>query len=263
MRLYFQKIGSGAPILILHGLLGSGDNWISVARILSENYTVYLIDLRNHGHSPHSEIHTYKSMVEDLDELIQYENLKKIHLLGHSMGGKAAMLFGAIYPEKVYTLTLVDIAPDGYGIMAHNTQVQSHLNILIAMQNADLSKVNNRTEADKLLAGFIPDLAIRQFIMKNLHRNPNNSFIWKINIPVLINFLPEIMGPLPVKSIQAFPVLFLKGEYSDYLSDKHLSSVADYFPHAIIITIPGAGHWIQADKPDLLIDALLLNINNI
>jgi pimeloyl-ACP methyl ester carboxylesterase len=263
MRLFYQKLGQGPPVFILHGLFGSGDNWITVAHKLSDRYTVYLIDLRNHGRSPHSEINTYNAMVEDLVEIVYYENLSKIHLTGHSMGGKVAMLFGTSFPEKVSSLTVIDIAPDGYGNNTHNTEVMSHINILNAMSMADLSKVNNRNDGDRLLSVSIPDMKLRQFIMKNLKRNSDNSFIWRINIQALTEYLPEIMGPLPYKSSIAFPVLFIKGEYSGYLSDKHLSSVTDYFPRAKIITIPGAGHWIQADQPDLLIDILRLNINNI
>ena len=263
MKLFFQKSGDGDAVIILHGLLGSGDNWIGVARKLAEHYNVYLVDIRNHGRSPHDDVHTYMSIVEDINELMQLCNLRRVHLVGHSMGGKAAMLYSNLFIEKIITLSVIDIAPDGYKIITDKQQPHdSNLNILNAMLNVGLSKVSSRTEVDKLLSVSIPDLIVRQFIMKNLNRNSYNIFNWKPNIQVLINFLPEIMGPLNLRESDKFPVLFLKGEYSNYLAGKHLQSVSDFYPYAKINIVNNAGHWIHADQPDLLINALFQHFNS-
>ncbi len=263
MKLYYQKIGKGQPVLILHGLLGSGDNWITMARKLSEKYEVYLVDIRNHGRSPHDEIHSYKSVVEDIEELILSENINNIHIVGHSMGGKAAMLYTAFYPEKTRTLTVIDIAPDGYNIKQQfKIQEDSNLFILNSMLSTDLANAKSRTEIDNYLSGYITNITIRQFIMKNLQRNSDKTFSWKPNIPVLIKFLPEIMGPIDINPIDNIPVLFLKGELSGYISENHIRSVFDFFPEAKIITVPGAGHWIHSDKPDFVISELLTHFNH-
>jgi len=258
MNLFFQKTGQGPPIVILHGLFGSSDNWISMARKLAATFTVYLVDQRNHGHSPHSETNTYQNMVDDLDELLKRLDLHRIHLVGHSMGGKTAMLYGAKHPEIINTLTIIDIAPDGY---VNNTittsRIPSNQDIINAMARIDLSMVGSRTEVDKILTVPIPDPVVRQFIMKNLHRNADNSFTWKINLKALLNALPGIMGPITEFISESFPVLFIKSEISAYLSEKHLTAVKSYFPKAKIFVIPGAGHWIHADQPELLLHALL------
>jgi esterase len=199
-------------------------------------------------------------MVDDLDELLVSEDIAKIHLVGHSMGGKTAMLFGSMHPGKVTYLTVIDIAPDSYSDQTgRSPQVLTHMDIINVMLSVKLDQVASRTEIDKLLSYKIPDFTTRQFILKNLYRNPDNSFSWRLNLVAIKNALPLIMASLPVSISEAFPVCFVKGEHSNYLAGVHLASIKSYFPNYELITIPGAGHWVHNDKPDLLIEVLKLS----
>ncbi|HEY4789462.1 MAG TPA: alpha/beta fold hydrolase [Bacteroidales bacterium] len=263
MKLFFQKIGQGQPIIILHGLYGSSDNWVTAGRALASRYTVYLVDQRNHGRSGHSPEHSYALMADDLYELVSSEKLGKVLLIGHSMGGKTAMLFAALHPERVSGLVVVDIGPDSYvSLDSYSPQVIGHLNIVNAMLSVDFSKMISRTEIEKELAKTITEAPVRQFIMKNVARNHDNSLSWKLNIDALSKALPAIMGSIYLekvlgeKGIDNFPVIFFKGERSGYISEKQMELIQTYFPKAEIEIIPGAGHWVQADQPELFMVSL-------
>ena len=173
MKLNFKKTGSGPPLVILHGLFGSLDNWFSIAKELVEHYTLYLIDQRNHGDSPHAEVWNYAVMVEDLKELLDAEGLGKVFLMGHSMGGKTVMNFAMKYPDRVQKLIVADIAPRYYPI--------HHQAILEGLNSLDLKSIQSRKEADEQLALFIPELGVRQFLLKSLTRG-SEGFAWKINL---------------------------------------------------------------------------------
>jgi pimeloyl-ACP methyl ester carboxylesterase len=266
MRLFFQKIGQGPVVTILHGLYGSSDNWITVARKLADNYTVYLADQRNHGRSPHHEEHSYSLMAEDVNELMLSEGVKKSIFIGHSMGGKTAMQFAALYPEKVSALIIVDIGAGGYAETDnYSPQVISHLNIMNAMLSIDFQKMTSRTEIDNALTETIADISTRQFIMKNVQRHHDNSFGWKLNIEALFRALPAIMGPVNLTRGKAFnfPVLFIKGERSNYISPAQLSLIKEYFPESAVETIPGAGHWVHADRPEEFLNVLKIFLESI
>jgi esterase len=257
MQLYFQKTGEGPALIILHGLYGLSDNWISIARKLSVFQTVYLVDQRNHGRSPHHPEHSYPAMALDLLELMESEKIKKASIMGHSMGGKTAMLFSAMFPEKVDKLIIVDIGPGGYAnIDQHSPQVLAHLNIVNSLLSIDFEKFSSRVQIDKELALTIKDDTVRQFLMKNVHRNPDNTFSWKLNIKAISNAMPAIMGPVDLektdikKSSCKFPVLFIKGEKSDYISPQQQLLISKYFPCAVLKTITGAGHWVHAEQPE-------------
>jgi esterase len=257
MQLYFQKIGEGPALLILHGLYGFSDNWISIARKFSTDFTVYLVDQRNHGRSPHLPEHSYEAMAMDLNELIISEKIERLSIIGHSMGGKTAMIYSAIFPSSINKLIIVDIGPGGYSTVdQHSPQVLAHLNIVHAMLSIDFKQFKSRVEIDKELAKSIKDDIVRQFLMKNVHRNHDNSFSWKLNIEAISKAMPAIMGPVALEKyfkepgIPNFPVLFIKGEKSDYINDVQRILIFKFFPGATIKTIQGAGHWVHAEQPE-------------
>lgn len=256
MKLFFQKIGEGKPLIILHGLYGYSDNWITIARKLSGKFQVYLVDQRNHGRSPHSAEHDYSVMANDLFELMMSENLRQAWILGHSMGGKTAMLFAAMYPDMVTGLIVVDIGPGGYAnIDSPSSQVLTHLNIVSALQGIDLKKYSSRVDIERELARTIPSISIRQFLMKNVHRNTDNSFSWKLNVDAISKNLPLIMGKIHLDKLKnnlypSFPILFIKGEFSDYINPEQQKLIKQYFSHAQLEEISGAGHWVHAEQPE-------------
>jgi pimeloyl-ACP methyl ester carboxylesterase len=254
MKLFFRKYGNGPPLIILHGLYGSSDNWVSIAKTLSDSFTVYLPDQRNHGQSPHSEIHDYNSMRDDLFELISDLKLKKFFLAGHSMGGKTAISFAIKWPEMLNGLLIADISPFTNETTSLSAFSQ-HFAILNVILSIDLNKISTRAEAETVLLEKIPSGKVRSFILKNLQRTPNNSFIWKLNASSLLKNLKKIMEGIKLETdfsqqISGFPVIFLKGGDSDYLPPVDYRVIKNVFPAAEIIEIPGAGHWIHVDKPD-------------
>ena len=268
MKLFFQKMGEGPVLIILHGLYGLSDNWLSFARKFSENFTVYLVDQRNHGRSPHSPDHSYALMSADLVELMNSEHIEKAYLMGHSMGGKTAMHFAAMWPDKLLGLIVVDIAPAGYATTTeYSPQAITHLNIVNTLQSIDLKQFTSRTEISDELAKTIPNTAIRQFLMKNIHREHDGSFRWKLNVDAISKSLPAMMGPvgldkiLPDRSIREFPILFIRGGRSNYLLPEHYPEIKKYFPGAEIETIPGAGHWVHADQPEKFLTIVLQFLN--
>lgn len=261
MKLFFRSLGSGPPLIILHGLYGSSDNWISIAKKISEHFTVYLPDLRNHGQSPHSDIMNYQAMCDDLHELADELELKKFFLAGHSMGGKAAMAYAIKWPEKLSGLLIADISPFVKESSGNQAYFQ-HKTILGAMYNLDLSKIHSRSEADSALHEKIESENIRGFILKNLQRTEGNNFKWKLNVSSLLNNLDRIMegidsSNMPEKQITGFPVIFLKGAESDYLNSSDYPEILKIFPAAEFNEIANAGHWLHADQPDDVAGSLL------
>jgi len=257
MRLFYRKIGEGPPIIILHGLFGSSENWLTIAKKISTRFTVYLPDQRNHGLSPHDEIHNYESMSDDLFELITELNLKKFFLAGHSMGGKTAMKFAMKWPEMIQGLIIADISP--FGDRTNGSQdYNEHYEILRSITETDISKAASRTDIDKLFAERIPSVKVRDLILKNLQRDENKMFVWKLNAWVLLKNLDRIMEGLPfAQQITGFPVVFLKGEYSGYILKEDYNSIIKLFPAAEIRVIKNAGHWLHADNPEAVAEAFL------
>ena len=193
MKLFYRKYGSGPPLIILHGLYGSSDNWVSVAKSISGRFTVFLPDQRNHGLSPHSDIHDYDSMKEDLYELVMDLRLSRFFLAGHSMGGKTAVNFALNWPEKLYGLVIADISP-----FAEKNRFQEEFNqnfqILNSMLNLKLSGITSRSDIESQLITTIGSEKVRGLMMKNLRREPDNSFSWKINATALLKNLDRIHG---------------------------------------------------------------------
>lgn len=246
MRLNFKQYGKDyRPLVILHGLMGSLDNWQSLARRWSEHFPVYILDQRNHGKSPHSEDFSYHAMVEDLLEFILEHDLRDINLLGHSMGGKTAMLFALKYPQYVGKLIVADIGPKRYsGGLEY---------IFEAMQSLDLDEIETREEAEKAIRKNIPSAAVARFILKNLRRDSDGKgYEWKINLDTVIGGYREILDFDSEGRVFNKPTLFIKGEHSDYIDPEEFESYKKIFPKAALKTIEGAGHWLHADNPDLV-----------
>jgi esterase len=260
MKLFFRKYGEGPPLIIAHGLYGASDNWITVAKELSDKYEVFIIDQRNHGNSPHSDEHNYLLLKNDLLNFMDEQGIKKAILLGHSMGGKTIMYFAADYPERVQALIVVDISPRSYKNPDRPApHTVNHMNIIQAMMNIDLTKVETRMDIDMMLAETVKSHRVRQFLLKNIKRKDQNNFSWKINLPALQNALHGILDGLdPEKyrkngGIAGFPVLFIKGADSDYIDDIDIPVINTIFPVAEIVTINNSGHWVHAEQPDLFI----------
>jgi pimeloyl-ACP methyl ester carboxylesterase len=260
MKLFYRKFGDGPPLIILHGLYGSSDNWVSIAKKIGDSFTVYLPDLRNHGQSPHSDTHDYNSMRDDIFELVSELRIKKFFLAGHSMGGKTAAAFAAKWPEMIYGLLIADISP----FTNEDTRkpvYRQHMTILKTILSIDLSEIRSRGEAESLLAEKISSEKVRGFILKNLQRHAGDIFTWKLNALSLSDNLDKIMEGIELKSefteqVTGFPVIFLKGGNSNYLAASDTVRIRKVFPGAEFMVIQGAGHWIHADKPDEVIKYL-------
>jgi esterase len=248
MKLFHRKYGSGYPVLILHGLFGSSDNWITIGKRLSANYTVYLLDQRNHGKSPHHPVMTYEIMSEDVYELLTDHNLKQIHLIGHSMGGKTAMYFSAEYPHRVKSMVVLDISPKDYPV--------SHDKIINSLKVLNPEEITSRKEADSRLARTIDRKDLRQFLLKNLQVHQEGHFSWRINLPVIMAHIKALSSnPMPHKKYTG-PVLFMRGENSDYILPEDSAHIKHYFPESKIRTIAGTSHWLHAEKPDAVYTAI-------
>jgi esterase len=263
MDLFFRKYGSGPPLIILHGLYGSSDNWITIGKAMAGNYTVYLLDQRNHGNSPHSDDHNYDLMKQDLLEFIIQHNLNKTNLIGHSMGGKTVMSFAADYPDRVSSMVVIDIGPKSYlKPGGSGAETIAHENIIRGMLAVNPDELSDREEADAQLAEYIDIRRIRQYLLKNLVREKDGSYRWKVNVRTLEKDIHRLMDGLPLDDLKnhpgigGFPVLFIRGEKSPYILDEDIPSIQAMFPTANFVTIPEAGHWLHAEQPELLIKNL-------
>lgn len=240
MKLAFKKLGSGEPLIILHGLFGSSDNWQTLGRQFAENFTVYLVDQRNHGHSPHSEDFSYDFMADDLAELFSDENIEKASIIGHSMGGKTAMRFAQLYAEKVERLIIVDMGIKSY--------TSDHDDILAAFHALDLPNLESRKDAEEEMEKRIPNFTVRQFLLKNLYRKTKTEFAWRVNFPVLEKKMDEILSPLPGDVFEK-STLFIYGEKSDYINEDDFDAIRSVFPKAEFTALP-TGHWIHAEDSE-------------
>ena len=266
MKLFYRKFGEGPSLFILHGLYGSSDNWVTIAKNISKSFTVYLPDLRNHGSSPHNDIHDYSSLSSDLFELANELNLRKFFLAGHSMGGKTAVYFAMKWPEMLDGLLIADISPF-MTVNLRSTEYNQGVKILQTILETDVSSAVSRNDVERLLSEKIPSAKVRGLIMKNLQRSAENKFTWKINAPSLLNNLEKIMEGLPRPSgdysrATGFPVIFLKGEKSDYLPSGDWRDILKIFPSAELRIVKNAGHWLHADNPDEVTEALLNFLGN-
>lgn len=246
MKLHYRTMGKGQPIIILHGVFGTSDNWQTFAKQLSDSYQIFLLDQRNHGLSPHDDAFDYHVMAEDLREFIETHKLENPIILGHSMGGKVAMFFAVSYPEQFKKMIVVDIAPRAYPV--------HHQKILEALGAVKIDQVSSRKEAENQMKPYIAEFGIRQFLLKNLRREDNDSFSWKLNLSVIRDNIERIGEAVDDSQPVEKPILFVGGEKSDYIRKEDHSLITRIFPQAHIVTISGAGHWIHAEQPELLLE---------
>ncbi|MFN8239871.1 MAG: alpha/beta fold hydrolase [Bacteroidales bacterium] len=254
MKLFYRKTGNGPPLVILHGLYGSADNWFSIAKNLSPKFTVIVPDLRNHGRSPHDNLHSYKALAGDIRELSDELNLKKFFLAGHSMGGKVAMRYAIDWPESLHHLVVLDIGPNGV-TSKNDPTYRFHEGILKTMASVDPGEYKSREEIENYLASSIKGQETIGFIMKNIERTGADGFRWKLNVEGLLANLPEIMGGVSsdtdeLLQVTGFPVTVIRGSKSEYVTGKEFQSIASIFPAAELVTVENAGHWIHSDRPD-------------
>lgn len=268
LNLNYQKIGNGYPLIILHGLYGSLHNWLTIGKALAPNFEVWLIDQRNHGHSPHHAEHTYNALQADLLNFMNQHKIAKAHILGHSMGGKTAMYFSLQHPNMVKSLIVADIAPKAYTQL--NTPSQhsiQHLNIINTMLSINLQAYSTRAQIEADFTNALSDKRIAAFLLKNLTRNAQGNFEWLLNINAIHNQLPYILQGINVEDFKhlrdqlQFPVLFLKGEKSDYINESDLYKIKELYPQAEITTIFDSGHWLHAEQPALFLKSVQYFLN--
>lgn len=237
----------GEILVILHGLFGQSDNWTGIARKLSDTLKVITLDLRNHGDSPHSEDFTYELMANDVAETCRALKINRIHLAGHSMGGKVAMVVAQKFPDLLKSLVVIDIAPKFYN--PHHQQILKGLNALVP------AEIQGRQEAEEQLSAYIQDAGVRQFLLKNLSRKTSAGFEWKFNLKVLTEKI-ENVGKSTKDSISMIPALFYYGEKSSYLKDTDKAGIEALFPDSEFRMMKGAGHWLHAENPNEMIEVL-------
>ena len=250
MLLHSNIIGEGQPFIILHGFLGMSDNWKTLGNKFAENnYQVHLIDQRNHGRSFHDDEFNYEVLVEDLKQYFDHHQLNSVILLGHSMGGKTAMLFATLYPKMVSKLIVADISPRFYPI--HHDQ------ILEGLSSLDFDALKSRTEADKVLSHYVSDFGTRQFLLKNLYWVEKGKLGLRMNLEVLKNNVEEVGEALPISNTFSGDTLFLRGDKSEYIALNDAALIKMQFPNSTIETIAKAGHWLHAENPDDFYDSVM------
>lgn len=249
LDLISEMTGSGAPLVVLHGLFGSAANWRSVARVLADRFEVHALDLRNHGASPWADTMDYPSMAEDVQAYIDGHGLKRPHLLGHSMGGKVAMALALLAPESIERLIVADIAPVAYG--------ESMTPYVEAMRSVDVAAAASRTEVQRRLAALLPDAAVAPFLAQNLVTH-NDHFDWRINLAAIGRAMPTLGGfPAELRERRFDgPVTAITGATSSYVPNREVTVFLPMFPKTRLEVIEGAGHWVHADQPAAFVAAV-------
>ncbi|MEE2961795.1 MAG: alpha/beta fold hydrolase [Myxococcota bacterium] len=249
MKLHFEKFGSGYPLVILHGLFGSGQNWRRVAKSEPlKDFTVYTLDLRNHGSSPHAAVGSLSEMATDvLDTLEELED-KQFLLLGHSLGGKVAMQIAFQSPQSLGGLVVVDIAPRSYP--------PGHLGILDALQGLNLVGATSRGDLDSQLAHAIKEPSLRQFLLKNITRADDGTFQWKLGLAHIADAYPEMIDFHAPKTTSDVPALFVRGGNSNYVLDADFGLIRSVFGQAEFADIADAGHWVHYEQPQAFLDKI-------
>lgn len=252
--LYSRIEGTGKPLLILHGFFGMSDNWKSIGSVLAQkNFQVHLLDLRNHGRSFHDQAFSYDEMAQDIVQYLAHHQIEKCHLIGHSMGGKVAMQTACLYPDKIEKLIIADIGPKYYP--------PHHQTILEALNAIDFSKNPDRSEVQAILANYISDQGIQQFLLKNLYRKTADQLAFRFNLPILTQKVEEVGKALPNELIFSKSTLFIYGKNSNYIQSTDEAGILNQFPKAIFIGLENAGHWLHAEQPEAFIDTTLKFLN--
>ena len=245
--LYSKIEGKGKPLLILHGFLGMSDNWKTLGtQYASEGFEVHMLDLRNHGRSFHSDDFNYEVMVQDVLEYCQANNIEKANIIGHSMGGKVAMLFATEYPVRVDKLIVADIGPRYYK--------PNHTDILVGLNAVDFSQKPDRNQVDEILKNYVPDFGTRQFLMKSLYWVEPGQLEFRFNLTIFNKKIEEIGEALPEDAIFNGATLFIRGGNSNYIVEEDFELIKKHFPKESLVTIPNVGHWLHAENPKLFFE---------
>jgi esterase len=240
MKLFHRMVGDGPPLLILHGLFGSSDNWQTHARTFAQTHSVYLVDQRNHGHSPHDSEMNYDALAHDLFELVADLGLRDVRLIGHSMGGKTIMRFAQQYGFLIERMVVADM-----GIKAYPPH---HDEVFKGLFSVNVEQCPSRKDAEARLAEYVSDSGTMQFLLKNLYWKEPGKLAWRFNLDVLYAERASLMAALPDERIDT-PSLFLTGGKSHYVPEADHASILQMVPHADFTTMPNSGHWLHADDP--------------
>jgi esterase len=240
--LFHRTAGEGRAIVVLHGLFGSCDNWGTIGKTLSADHHVVLVDARDHGRSPHTDEVSFPLMAEDVHALVEKLGLTDIVLVGHSMGGKTAMTFAQRWPQLLKHLVLIDIGPRQYPI-------DNQAPIIDALQTSDLATKRTRAEVEAHLTARIPEPGVVAFLMKSLYWKAPEELGWRFNVPVLARDIGHILRAIDPATVRV-PTLFVRGGKSDYIQREDIPAIKEQFPRARIETVDFAGHWVQAQAPD-------------
>jgi len=249
MQLHFKQLGQGDPLVLLHGLFGQADNWHYVTQQLAECFRVFAVDQRNHGQSPHDDEMNYPLMAVDVENFFVAQKIESAFVIGHSMGGKTAMQFALQFPKRVKKLVVADMAPRAYA--------PAHDPIFAALLALDLPRFQTRQQIEDALAPEIPDLTLRRFLLKNLGRNDDGAFQWKMNLSGLAKNYPRLCAALDAETPFAKQTLFIRGGKSKYILPADELEIFRLFPAAKIQTIAQADHWVHADAPEEFVQMVL------
>ena len=254
MKLNFKKIGeSNRKVVILHGLFGSLDNWMTHAKFLAtQDFEVYLVDQRNHGKSPNVEGHNYDLMAADLDGFLSEHNITNPYLVGHSMGGKTVMQYAMKHKHNINRMVVVDIAPKFYA--------PHHQSIISAFRSVDIANITSRKEAQESMSKHIDNVGVLQFLLKNLERE-GKGFQWKVNLDVVIANIEKVGETYSFDTPQEVDTLFIRGGKSDYILNEDRALLKQHFPNSNLVTIKDAGHWVHAEQYDNFIKVLTHYLN--
>jgi pimeloyl-ACP methyl ester carboxylesterase len=246
MKLFYRHYGEGQPVIIIHGLFGISDNWVTIGRRLAEKFEVYILDQRNHGQSPHSETFNYYALVDDLFEFIEDHQIINPVLIGHSMGGKVAINFALEHPHRVDMLIVVDMS------VRHYPARQQHMDILNAMLSVNFDAISSREEVEEIITSRVKSPKISQFVLKNLYRIGKTRLAWRLNVDAIYNNIENVFEGIDSPYSSEIPALFIKGGASDYILKDDYNLILKKFPNAQFQTIDKASHWVHAEKPDEL-----------